>query len=158
MVAASLERGTGIIQVALAHAEAKLMYEGHPRCAHSLSCIQTSRDVVTEVREIGRFRDRPKLPGHLCAMIWHAQSCCGRLGGTAKGNVKPTDAGKSQATTQLEHVEVCHGGVFACSKGAMDASRSKSCREPFRGEMSEIWGQTWSQRAWKGVLTSYGWP
>ena len=56
MVAASLERGTGIIQVALAHAEAKLMYEGHPRCAHSLSCIQTTgRDVVTEVREIGRF-------------------------------------------------------------------------------------------------------
>ena len=81
-------------------------------------------------------RDRPKLPGHPCAMIWHAQSCCGRLGGTAKGNVKPTDAGKSLATTQLEHVEVCHGGVFACSKSVHNESvsikelqRAVSCRE-----------------------------
>jgi hypothetical protein len=86
-------------------------------------------------------RDRPKLPGHPCAMIWHAQSCCGRLGGTAKGNVKPTDAGKSLATTQLEHVEVCHGGVFACSKSVHNESvetqrlqRAVSCRE--RGKFS----------------------
>ena len=41
-----------------------------------------------------------------------------RLGGT--GNVKPTDAGKYLATTQLEHGEVCHGGVFTCSKSAME--------------------------------------
>jgi hypothetical protein len=54
-------------------------------------------------------------------------------------------APESLASTQLASVEVCRGGVFACSIGAMDASRSKSCREPFRGELRENWGQTWSQ-------------
>ena len=52
----------------------------------------------------------------------------------------------------LEHFEVCHGGVFACSKSAMEASRSKSCREPFRGEMRGIWWQTWAQRAQEGRI------
>ena len=31
------------------------------------------------------------------------------------GDVKPTYPPKSLATTPLEHVEVCRGGVFACS-------------------------------------------
>ena len=53
--------------------------------------------------------------------------------------MKPTKAPKSRASTQLDNVEVCRGGVFAASKkGAMDASRSKSCREPFRGEMRSL--------------------
>jgi hypothetical protein len=52
--------------------------------------------------------------------------------------VKPTKAPKSRASTQLDNVEVCRGGVFACSKGAMDASRSKCCREPFRGELRNL--------------------
>ena len=54
-----------------------------------------------------------------CAMAWNAQSCCGRLRGAAKGDVEPTEAAKSPASTQLEHLEVCRGGVFACSKSAM---------------------------------------
>ena len=66
-----------------------------------------------------------------CAMAWYAQSCCGRLRGAAKGDVEPTEAAKSPASTQLEHFEVWHGGAFACSKCAMDAaSRYKSGREP----------------------------
>ena len=57
-----------------------------------------------------------------CAMAWYAQSCCGRLRGAAKGDVEPTEAAKSPASTQLEHFEVWHGGAFACSKFAMDAA------------------------------------
>ena len=34
-------------------------------------------------------------------------------------DVKPTEAAKSLVTTQLELVDVWHGGVFACSKSAM---------------------------------------
>ena len=48
--------------------------------------------------------------------------------------------------------------LLAAFPGAMDASQSKSCREPVRGEMRGIGGQKWSQRAWKGVLASYGRP
>ena len=49
-------------------------------------------------------------------MVWQAQSCCGQLGGTTRDDVKPTEAPKSPASTQLESVEVCRGQVFACSK------------------------------------------
>jgi hypothetical protein len=48
---------------------------------------------------------------HVYVIAWHAQSCCGRLWGTARGDVEPTQAAKSLAT-ELEHFEVCHGGVF----------------------------------------------
>ena len=87
-------------------------------------------------------------------MVWYAQSCCRQLGGTAKGNVKPTDAGKSLAATQLEHVEVCQGGVFACSKNVNNESaetRSKSCREPFHVERGGNLVQTRMQCALRGV-------
>ena len=67
------------------------------------------------------FRDGwPKLPCHPFAVVWYAQSCCGLLGSTTGGDVKPTDPPKSLATTPLEHAEACHGGVFACSKSAME--------------------------------------
>ena len=84
-----------------------------------------------------------------------------------RGNVKPTDAGKSLATTQLEHDEVCHGGVFACRKNVYNESVetwSKSCREPFRVERGGYLVQTWMQCASRGVchrasgLSSYGMP
>ena len=38
----------------------------------------------------------------------------------------------------------CLLAVRVCT---MEASRSKSWREPFRGEMRGNWGQKWSQRA-----------
>ena len=94
-----------------------------------------------------------------CAMAWYAQSCCGRLRGAAKGDVGPTEAAKSPASTQLEHFEVWHGGAFACSKCAMDAaSRSKSGREPFRGDIRGMWKQTRAQCARMGLLSSCGRP
>ena len=49
--------------------------------------------------------------------------------------------------------EVCRGGVFACSKRAMYASRSKSCREPFRVESKGNVGQPWVKGAQWGVLS-----
>ena len=91
-------------------------------------------------------------------IAWIAQSCCGRLGCTARGNVKPSEAPKSPATTQLEHFEVCHDGVFACSKSATEVNRSKSSRASFRGEIRGIWRQTCVQRVRRGVLASYGRP
>jgi hypothetical protein len=72
--------------------------------------------------------------------------------------VKPTEPPKSPASTQLEHFEVCRGRVFACSESAMEVNRSKSSREPFRGETRGIWWQTWAQRVRRGILASYGWP
>ena len=67
------------------------------------------------------FRDGwPKLPCHPFVVVWYAQSCCGLLGSTTGGDVKPTEPPKSLATTPLEHVEACHGGVFTCSKSAME--------------------------------------
>ena len=91
-------------------------------------------------------------------MVWHAQSCCGRLGGSVKGDVTPTQPPKSPATTALEHFEVCHGRVFARSKSVMEVSRPKSCREPFRDEMRGTWRQTWAQRVRGGLLALYGRP
>ena len=72
--------------------------------------------------------------------------------------MKPTYAPKSPASTQLEHVEICHGGVFACSKSATEVNRSWSSRESFRGEIRGIWWQTWAQRVRRGLLASYGRP
>ena len=74
------------------------------------------------------------------------------------GDVKPTEAPKSPASTQLEHFEVCHGGVFACSKSAMEVNQSKSSREPFRGEIRGIWWRTWAQRVRRALLALYGRP
>ena len=93
------------------------------------------------------FRDGdPNFQNHQFAIAWHAQSCCSRLEGITKGDMKPAQAVKRLATIQLGHFEVCHGGVFACSKCAMDAaSRSKSGREPLRGEIRGMWGQTRAQ-------------
>ena len=57
-------------------------------------------------------------------MVCYTHSYCSRLGYTARGNVEPTEAPKSPATTQLEHFEVCHDGVFACSKRVHNGSVS----------------------------------
>ena len=56
--------------------------------------------------------------------------------GRREANLGP----KEPSIDPLEHVGVCRGRVFACSKGAMNASQSKSCREPVRGEMRELGG------------------
>ena len=74
------------------------------------------------------------------------------------GDVKPISAPKCPASTQLEHFEICHGGVFACSKSAMEVNQSKSSREPFRGEIRGIWWRTWAQRVRRALLALHGRP
>ena len=117
MVAASLEGRIAIVRAGSARAGRQpyvlealevssfaFMYAHQQRCERS-----------------DDFRDGwPKLPGHPCAMVWYAQSCCSLLESTTGGDVKPTEPPKSLATTPLEHVEACHGGVFTCSKSAME--------------------------------------
>ena len=57
--------------------------------------------------------------------------------------MKPTEAAKSPATTELEHFEVCVAEcLLAVRVCTVEASRSKSCREPFRGKSGENLGQT----------------
>ena len=53
--------------------------------------------------------------------------------------MKPTEPPKSPATTPLEHVEVWHGGVFACSKSVLNDC--VSIKELQRAVLCREWGE-----------------
>ena len=124
VVAASLEGGNAIVWAGSARAGRQSNVLGALEV--SSFAFMHANQQRCDLKRSDDFRDGwPKLPGHPCAMVWYAQSCCSLLGSTTGGDVKPTDPPKSLATTPLEHVEACHGGVFTCSKSAMEVVSDK---------------------------------
>ena len=117
MVTVSSEEALSIVWAALARAERQTdVWE-----ALEVSSFAFMHSNQQRCERSDDFRDGwPKLPCHPFVVVWYAQSCCGLLGSTTGGDVKPTEPPKSLATTPLEHVEACHGGVFTCSKSAME--------------------------------------
>ena len=156
MVAASLEGGIGIIRAGTARAGRQRGVLGALEVS-SFAFMHSNESNQQRFGEIGRFSrwltqtSRPPMcddlarPELLRSTWRYRQGRCEADRGPEEPSIDPARA-----------FEVCHGGVFACSKSAMYASRSKSCREPVRGEMRGIGGQIWSQRAREGVLASCG--